>query len=733
MRLQSWLDKLFPLLDKECNDDIVLKFRGTELDFNDVKAATEDYQRSGTMHIELEQPELVEDGKVRLKKLITLFDELQKNCPFADLKSEEIRKDFARAIAAQFEISVIATMSSGKSTLINAMLERELAPSKAAACTATIAHIKDVKGRENFSAECYGEKGQFIAKSNDLSLKEMEDFNDEKEITDIYVEGDIPFSNNDNMQLVLVDTPGPNNSRTAEHGRRTYRVIKSDTMPMVIYVMNATQLFINDDKYLLETVAKAVKTQHGKQARDRFIFALNKTDCLDPQKGETPKSVVRDAKEYLANLGIENANVYPISAEFAKVIRMNQNEQELTDNQQMTLMLSPLKFKKEEMYFERLAPLSPSVRHQIETDLQIAQSHGDEQQINLIHTGVPSLEAAIVEYMNKYTLTNKIKEAVETFSRKIDEKNLVAKLEQEWLVNDAKRQEMTRQLQELSRQLEQGKKAKSFSEKIKALDISKDLIQKIRAVRVKLDAGFNEYYSGADVQGKIDPDEAQRNHMRELVPKLQADIQTDLEEVINETLITGAQKILAEYHAQIRNFIQGSSFKSSKEFFNLSANILTINMPDVGSVVRRFTETKTKYTNVRVQVGEKTVSDSKWYNPFSWFKSHKEPIYETRRIGNEYKIVNFDKAMEDYFQPLRQNMSDNIETIKNTAQRQAESFKNYFIDELKKLDAALQQKIKMLESAGHDKEQLEAKIKADAAKKQWLENFRRELDAILNV
>ena len=55
--------------------------------------------------------------------------------------------------------------------------------------------------------------------------------------------------------------------------------------------------------------------------------------------------------------------------------------------------------------------------------------------------------------------------------------------------------------------------------------------------------------------------------------------------------------------------------------------------------------------------------NGEWYNPFSWFKSHKEPIYETRRIGNEYKIVNFDKAMEDYFQPLRQNMSDNIETV----------------------------------------------------------------------
>lgn len=736
LRLQSWLDKLFPLLDKECNDDIVLKFRGTELDFNDVKLAAEDYQRSGRIRIEIDQPELVEGGTSRLKKLINLFDELQKNCPFTDLKTEEIRKDFARAISTQFEISVIATMSSGKSTLINSMLERELAPSKAAACTATIAHIADVKGRKNFSAKCYDKKGILVAKTDNLTAELMENYNDKVEdITDIYVEGDIPFSNDDNMQLILIDTPGPNNSRETEHERRTFSVIKSDSMPMVIYVMNATQLFINDDKYLLESVAKSVKAQHGKQARDRFIFALNKVDCLDPQKGETPKSVVKDALSYLADLGIDNANVYPVSAEAAKVIRMNKNGYTLTDNQEMTLMFSPRRFKKEAMNLEKLAPLSPSVRHKIETDLQIAQSKRDEQAVTLIHTGVPALEAAIVEYMNKYTLTNKIKEAVETFSRKIEEKNLIAQLEQEWLADDAVRQKMNQQLQELSLQLEQGKKAQSFTARIKSLDISKGLIQKIRDVRFKLDSNFGGFYDGDEAQKNITPEDAHRilDNMKRLITNLQADIQSDLAKIIDDSLVNGAQKILEEYQAQIKDFVKSTSRRSSKEFFDISANILTVNLPNFDNVVRRFTEIRTEYTDVKVQVGEKTVSDSTWYKPWTWFSSHKEPVYETRRVGTDYQIVNFKSAMENYFQPLRQNMTDNIETIKEKAQTQSEAFKNYFVEELKKLDVAMQEKVKMLESAGRNKAQLEAKIKADAAKKQWLENFRRQLDEILKV
>ena len=139
VRLQSWIDKLFPILvRKECNDSIRLTFKGTELDYNDVLVAANDFNKANAeLKVTLESPILVRDGKDRLQNLKPLFKELQRDCPFDDLRSPELKEKFERVISSDFEINVIATTSSGKSTLINAFLGRELMPSKAAACTAT--------------------------------------------------------------------------------------------------------------------------------------------------------------------------------------------------------------------------------------------------------------------------------------------------------------------------------------------------------------------------------------------------------------------------------------------------------------------------------------------------------------------------------------------------------------------------------------------------------------------
>ena len=185
----------------------------------------------------------------------------------------------------------------------------------------------------------------------------MDKYNSDEKVSDIFIKGDIPFTDDANMQLVLIDTPGPNNSRNAEHQRTTYRLIKSDAMPMVIYVMNATQLFTNDDEHLFEVVANTVKEKHGKQARDRFIFAINKCDVLDPEKGESVEKIIRTAREYLADKGIEDANIYPVSAEFAKLISMNRAGQEMTRQQIKNLKSSEFTFEVPEMHFEKFAPL----------------------------------------------------------------------------------------------------------------------------------------------------------------------------------------------------------------------------------------------------------------------------------------------------------------------------------------------------------------------------------------
>ena len=52
------------------------------------------------------------------------------SCPFQELRDPQIKAAFDLAMSDDFEVCVVATMSAGKSTLINAMLGSKLMPSK---------------------------------------------------------------------------------------------------------------------------------------------------------------------------------------------------------------------------------------------------------------------------------------------------------------------------------------------------------------------------------------------------------------------------------------------------------------------------------------------------------------------------------------------------------------------------------------------------------------------------
>lgn len=73
-----------------------------------------------------------------------------------------------------FPIHVIATMSSGKSTLINALLRRKLMPSKNEACTAIITEILDDDGKD-FSAIVYDRSDNEIKTIAQLTYENLKD------------------------------------------------------------------------------------------------------------------------------------------------------------------------------------------------------------------------------------------------------------------------------------------------------------------------------------------------------------------------------------------------------------------------------------------------------------------------------------------------------------------------------------------------------------------------------
>ena len=186
-RLQYWLEKnnnnwegIFEELRKAANDnELKITFEGRTIDFEDLKLTVNKNKKD--LKISLRHVETKNDKDIlsEIDKLINVFD----NGPIEELKSEEIKKTYNDVKSSKFKINVIATMSSGKSTLINSLIGYELLPSKNEACTATIARITDDDKFKEFTAECRDENERLVYKRQKVTIEDMYNFNEYQRLT----------------------------------------------------------------------------------------------------------------------------------------------------------------------------------------------------------------------------------------------------------------------------------------------------------------------------------------------------------------------------------------------------------------------------------------------------------------------------------------------------------------------------------------------------------------------
>ena len=76
-------------------------------------------------------------------------------------------------------------------------------------------------------------------------------------------------------------------------------------------------------------------------------------------------------KSYLESHGIENPNIYPVSAELAKVIRMDKKGHELTRKQKSTLRDYDLFLDEEALHTLKYTPLSENTKQYIQNKIDI--------------------------------------------------------------------------------------------------------------------------------------------------------------------------------------------------------------------------------------------------------------------------------------------------------------------------------------------------------------------------
>lgn len=225
-----------------------------------------------------------------------------------------------------YEVAVIANTSSGKSTLINAIVGRKILVSKNKPCTARNIRIFDNDNVNEVIAHVLYKNGDYI-KIENYSMELVDKYNTDtsNEIKEMILECNFDGIENLQKSVVVIDTPGPNNSLNEKHAKETENYLKNMNNGLIMYVIDASQQCTYDDEVLLKSINAMQKNSNDL----KILFVLNKIDKIDMEK-ENPMETVQNCFEYLKQLGFNNINLVSTSAKAALSFKQALSGLELT-------------------------------------------------------------------------------------------------------------------------------------------------------------------------------------------------------------------------------------------------------------------------------------------------------------------------------------------------------------------------------------------------------------------
>lgn len=723
-RLQEWIESLPSVLLKEYRDtNFEISFTGTQMDYDDVVSS---FEAAKDIVVVTKYNFINKAEPTEAEPLIdSIFTDIQ-NGPIQELKDQRIIEAFEKAKNSRFEINVIATMSSGKSTLINALLGKRLMPAANEATTATIVKIVDTeKNGDEFDAKAYDKSNNLVESIENITLQQMTELNKNETVSTIELYGKIPFVKSVGMKLVLVDTPGPNNSRDVTHKEMTYRMLQNSDKTLVLYVMNGTQLGINDEKMFLDDVSRVMR-EGGKQSRERFIFAVNKMDSFKP-KEEGEDCILRaleNAKNGLEEREIFQPNIFPVTSLSALEKRSEDDEPMAIDNFKRGIKKYPC------LHFDNYYQFS----HQdisIKKQILSALNGADELTAVELHSGIVNIEMAINQYVNKYAKTLKVADLVLSFDEKLKELAAVARLEDEIRKNKNKKDELERQIEIIKSNIKAAKEAKTLSGRIDKLDLTKDTIADIQSYMSAISNRINKLR----IEGRLEKEEAIKRckSIEKECQELMVQVKVKIEQIIQQSYKRTISSILDEYKKYLSELnigIKGQGLEINPIDF------VAPRLNNINSIMNESTfsrdEGKFKKESYKVEKDGWGWELLRTIDVLDWFKDDThETKYRDKWVSNIVEYVDMNKVDEEYLQPIEISIQKMRVKAVEYVQRETLKIKDTLKKDINRLDDVLDEKLDNLENIESDTKATEKQIKKKEEDLKWLQTIQKRVDAII--
>jgi hypothetical protein len=196
------------------------------------------------------------------------------------------------------KVLITATMSAGKSTLINALIGKKISKVTNEACTEKLHYIYN---------KPY-EDGNIYEFDNELSLNATEEtlLENDKNNTQDKILVSSYFRGFDKSKVCFIDTPGINSSLRSNDKFITEKKLKEKDYDVLLYVFNAENISSTDNFNYLNYIFRNKKD-------NKIIFVINKLDSF--RKGEDSiEDTIMNVDKELKKIGFKDPIVCPISA-----------------------------------------------------------------------------------------------------------------------------------------------------------------------------------------------------------------------------------------------------------------------------------------------------------------------------------------------------------------------------------------------------------------------------------
>ncbi|WP_273525229.1 dynamin family protein [Mailhella massiliensis] len=240
----------------------------------------------------------------------------------------QLNQDFKKQKLRTFVIT--ATVSSGKSTLINALTGKKLTKTANEICTGAVCHIY---------AKPFEDCRIHLADSNgfdfDISEKELSSISRTEPFS---VAAYFHLCSGQTERLCLIDTPGVDAVFHEKHLEMTRECLLSSQGEALLCVLDSCGLSTNATWTHLNWISKNLKKQ-------TVIFIVNKTDKLHPEDDDLSASL--DAlRQDLISLGWETPTICPVSAYFSFLLKRKERGIALSEDEQDDYELLSRKFSR---------------------------------------------------------------------------------------------------------------------------------------------------------------------------------------------------------------------------------------------------------------------------------------------------------------------------------------------------------------------------------------------------